>query len=137
VACTRSKVTFQDAPWSNEAAAHLAKIHKDAGFVADWRQGVLAGRLSLWAVLVDGERRGSLVWEVETAGDQTKSLVVLGMFSEAVAGVDAITPTVAVFEGLARLTGARSIKFWTQRPGLQRLTEKAGFEAWAVMEKVL
>lgn len=58
---------------------------------------VLAGCLSHWAVLVDGERRGSLVWEVETAGDKTKSLVVLGMFSEAVAGVDAITPTVAVF----------------------------------------
>ncbi|WP_106163686.1 hypothetical protein [Tritonibacter scottomollicae] len=91
--------------------------------MADWRDGVTSGRLALWSVQIDGEPQGALVWDVEADG----ALTVLAMACDGSRGAAVASEVARVFEGMAKLTGARCLRFWTRRPGLRRMMQGQGY----------
>ncbi|MCG7626490.1 hypothetical protein MHM88_01630 [Epibacterium sp. MM17-32] len=122
MACT-PKVTFGAARWSRRVERVLARVPGSAEFMADWRDGVTSGRLALWSVQIDGEPLGGLVWDVEADG----ALTVLAMACDGSPGAAVASEVARVFEGMAKLTGARRLRFWTRRPGLRRVMEGQGY----------
>lgn len=118
-----AKVTFDAARWSRRIEQTLSRVPGAGAFMADWRAGVLSGRLSLWVVKIDGEPQGALVWDVEPG----PALTVLALACEGHSGACVASEVARVFDGMARLTGAECLRFWTRRPGLRRIMERRGF----------
>lgn len=117
------KVTFGAARWSRRVEQVLSRIPGSAEFMADWREGVTSGRLALWSVQIDGEPQGGLVWDVEADG----ALTVLAMACDGSHGAAVASEVARVFEGMAKLTGAPRLRFWTRRPGLRRMMQGQGY----------
>ncbi len=114
-----SSVRFRTGSWSRRVERILFRVPGAAEYMSDWREGVEPGRLALWDIEIGGAWRGALVWEVEDG----PTLTVLAMACDA-AGA-AVTGEIArVFEGLARLTDAQRLRFWTRRAALRRLMER-------------
>lgn len=121
------KVTFSSARWSRRIETILGGIPDAADNLADWKAGVLSGRLALWSVELDGEAQGALVWEVERTA-KGHGLALLGLGCSAASGASVAVSALTAFEGMARLTNACFLAFTTRRPGLRRLMQRRGFK---------
>lgn len=126
-------MNFNAARWSRRIEKLLGAIPGAGEFMDDWRQGVLSGRLSLWSVAVGGADCGALIWEVEREGSG-HGLTVLALACEGAGRADVASEVVRVFDGLGRLCGASWLRFWTRRPGLRRIMQRAGFRTREISE---
>lgn len=99
----------------------------------DWREGVLSGRLSLWAVALDGEECGAIVWEAQRKGSE-HGLTVLALACDGAGRACVASEVARVFDYLGRLCGASWLRFWTRRPGLRRIMQGQGFKTRKISE---
>jgi len=128
------KLWFSPAPWSDQVADELRGIAAhDERDVLIFRRQIEAGNMQLMAIYADGRRVGCLVSSVAHEPDGC-ALVLNAVAAQPVAGVSLAREILDRWRQLARATGARWVRCWTQRRGLVRVLEQDGATASYVIE---
>lgn len=131
------QVTFEPEAWGQ-------RIEDDLAYIADatprdlaaFRHLVESGKFKAWGVFENGRRVGSVIWCIEREPDGHAYVIN----AAAVRGPTETDVTEAMFQAFATLakgSGARAIRCWTERPGLVRKLEARGARRKNVLEVLL
>jgi hypothetical protein len=119
-------LTLQIAGWDSAASNHLCMVPDAAAYLADWRRLVVEGEAQLWAVMHEGARIGSVVWEaVADAGGGRIHVLAAGCAP--IPGQSLVSVLDKTFRALAGAAGVPAIGCETVRPGMVRRLRAMGW----------
>ena len=129
-------LTFDPAPWGPRVEGHLHRIDGIGRHLDGIAARVLAEEYQALLIHLDGRDVGALVWSIEQ-DDRGPVIVVNALAAEPIRGLDVTRLALDLIAQAGRIIGAVAVRFWTEREGLKRKMERAGFRSSYVLEGAL
>lgn len=129
-------MTFEPADWGPAVEGWLHNISDIDRHIEVLRERVETGEYQALSILIEGRNVGVLIWSVEN--EPFGSVIVVNALAGiTLPGHDLTAAALSFIKTTGRATGAKALRFWTERNGLVRKCERHGMRATYVMEGAL